>query len=336
MPPPAQPLEFRKVRDFGQLISALFEFLRGHGSTLGKHLLLIVGPVTLLTGLGSYFMNQSIQRYSTMSSPGSMDPQTMLMEIMPQFFIQILLFSVAYIAMMGIINEYIYSLENDPENAGEVSVIWRHFSSRLGRHITNVIAPGLVCMVPIFIFGAVLGIGLSEPELLPVMVLLGFFIIFPMYIYLIITLSIFPVVRVQENIGVADGIKRCLNLMKGFFWKSFWFFVIILIIQMVLSMIFGIPSMIVNLIVPMTMPDLASSTSPGDGSVGIVMQAVDIIVNIIATAGSQLLYVIGISGIVFQYFNLVERKEGLGMMAKLDLLGKQDETTADDEHGEGY
>ncbi len=336
MPPPAQPLEFRKVRDFGQLISALFEFLRGHGSTLGKHLLLIVGPVTLLTGLGSYFMNQSIQRYSTMSSPGSMDPQTLLMEIMPQFFIQILLFSVAYIAMMGIINEYIYSLENDPENAGEVSVIWRHFSSRLGRHITNVIAPGLVCMVPIFIFGAVLGIGLSEPELLPVLALLGFFIIFPMYIYLIITLSIFPVVRVQENIGVADGIKRCLTLMKGYFWKSFWFFVIILIIQMVLSMIFGIPSMIVKVVLPMTMPDLASSTSPGDGSFGIVMQAVDIIVNIIATAGSQLLYVIGISGIVFQYFNLVERKEGLGMMAKLDLLGKQDETTADDEHGEGY
>lgn len=37
-----------------------------------------------------------------------------------------------------------------------------------------------------------------------------------------------------------------------------------------------------------------------------------------------------------QYFNLVERKEGVGMMAKLDLLGKQEEVTDNDEHVEGY
>jgi hypothetical protein len=336
MPHLTLPSDFRRVRDFGQLFNAVFEFLRGHGRTLGKHLLFIVGPVILLTGLVGYFITQNIQRYGTMPSSGSMNPLMVFMDIMPQIFIQILLFSMSYIAMMGIINEYVYSLENEPENAGVVSVIWRNFSSRLGRHVANVIVPGLVSTLPMFVFAVVLGIGLSEPEVMPVLALLIFFIVLPLYLYLVIVLSIFPVVRVQENTGVVDGIKRCFNLMKGFFWRSFGFFFVLSIIQIVLSMVFRIPGIIVNIVLPMTVPDLTLGTSPDDGSIGIVLQAVHIMVSILSAAGSQLLYVIGISGIVFQYFNLVERKEAVGMVAKLGILGTVEGEAAGAEPVEEY
>jgi len=238
----------------------------------------------------------------------------------------------SYIALIGIINEYVYVLQNDPENAGDTALIWRNFSSRLGRHTANVLVPGLVMGIPGFIFFVLVVISISMQEILPLLMLLGVFIILPFYVYTGVILSIFPVVRAQENTAAVDGIKRCFALMKDFFWNSFGFFFFVGVAQIILSLIFSFPNMIVKVALPLMMPDMVSSSSDGSG----VVQVVHIMTSIISTGGSELMYVIEISAIVIQYFNLVERKEGVGMMSKLDLLGKSDDLPVVDEHDETY
>lgn len=47
-----------------------------------------------------------------------------------------------------------------------------------------------------------------------------------------------------------------------------------------------------------------------------------IISTVISTVGTVLLYSLSALAMAFQYFNLVERKEGVGLLEEVDKLGK--------------
>jgi ABC-type phosphate/phosphonate transport system ATPase subunit len=56
-----------------------------------------------------------------------------------------------------------------------------------------------------------------------------------------------------------------------------------------------------------------------------------VVSTIISTIGSQLLYVVSLTGLCFQYFNLVEEKDASGLLSRIDSIGTTPEVKTSNE-----
>jgi hypothetical protein len=92
-------------------------------------------------------------------------------------------------------------------------------------------------------------------------------------------------------------------------------FVVISIINGFIGMVFAIPQYIVTALYAI---GSVEGETPGSG-----LHLAMVITTIIQTFGSHLLNAVLVLTVVLQYFNLVEIKEGVGTMARLDEIGAE-------------
>lgn len=124
--------------------------------------------------------------------------------------------------------------------------------------------------------------------------------------------------------------------MKNFFWASLGLYFVASLIQLIIEVVFTIPFYVLQIIATITSLPEVGGGADGTVEFGPVFKIAFAIAGVFSVAAGLLLNTMTVSVHTLQYFNLVERKEGVGMMAKLDLLGRVDEVTGDDDHHEGY
>lgn len=335
------PFEFRRVRDFGQSFSALFEFLRYNWKNLSKSLVFIAGPLILIFGVaGGSLVNEIVSSLQRTSFQAPDFTENILM-IMVEGMILMVAYFLAGASVLAVTNEYILMSMGDEMEQFSVSLLWGKISARLGSHIANFIiinGLGFVITLPIVLFAALAGMsGLGITEILIIVYSLMFFVGLPIGIYFGTVISLYPAIRVQENSGVFAAIKRSFHLMKNHFWSSLGFYIVTGLIQGIVGSVFMIPFYVFYIIAIITIIPQASSSPDGIPDFGIGFQIAFTISGVLAVGGGLLLNSVTATAHTLQYFNLVERKEGLGMMAKLDLLGvPQNGQGAQDDHTEEY
>jgi hypothetical protein len=303
-------IELRKTRDFGATINVIFEFLRQNWRPLGKSLLFIMGPVVILGTLaaGAYVRTllgvidrdpESIN--AMMSAYGTMLPMIALSGFS---------FLIALVFMFGVVSGYV-RLYNDryPEPI-EVDDVWREVRHSFWRIVATLLVATVVAALPMVILLAPAAL-LREWWLVPVGIMLA---TIPM-LYLYNCMTIVVPMRLEEEIGVFEAIGRSIRLLKGRWWFTFWLFVVIQIILTFASMIFQIP---LQAIVMMR------SLGGGMESPGMLIY-IAVAFNVI---GSYLLYSVTVLTCSVQYYNLVEQKDGVGMVDRINEIGVQlDEPT---------
>lgn len=143
-----------------------------------------------------------------------------------------------------------------------------------------------------------------------VAVAFGFiFLIIPGF-YLSIALSFIFIVRLEEGLGFFDSMSRCTKLVSGYWWFTFGLIFVVGIIQGFLQYIFYMPNYIVMFFVAFTGFNSESSS---------FSKILYIISSIIYMLG-ELLSVISIVAVTFQYYNLVERKEAPGLLQQIEEI----------------
>ncbi len=339
----SQPFEFRRSRDFGESFSALFEFLRRNWKNLLQSLIFIAGPLILIMGVGGGFLISEIFSVLQQTSFGSPDFLVKISEVVMKGFILWIVYFLTGASVLAITCEYIQLSVDGIGEQFTVSLLWSKITSHFWRHVANFIAinsVGLVMLLPFaIIIGVLGGAGLGGMELVVIFYLLMFFVGLPLSIYITIVLSLFPMMRMSENIGVFAGIKRCFFLIKNNFWATVGYYIIVGLIQGVVGMIFTIPFYIMYFIAIITVIPQSGQMQDGTAlfsNFGTGFQIAFTIAGVIAVGGSLLLNSIMTSAHALQYFNLVERKEGVGMMAKLEQLGTPESPTDEQENREEY
>jgi len=331
------PFEFRRVRDFGQLLSGLIEFLRGNWKNLSKSLIFIAGPLLLIFGVAGGSLWNEI--YSLVQQR-PIDPLNFTENI--QWFIigEVIVLMAAYFlagaSVLAVTNEYILMSMGDEMENFSVSVLWGKISARIGSHLaTFITVNGLLVCVAV-ILALVMGILSFVVGFDGGIFVLVFVVGMPLMIYLLIVLSLFPAIRVIENRGIADAIGRSFFLMKNFVMASMGLYIVTFIIQFIIELLFTIPFYIFQIIATITSLPEVGEAANGTPEFGPLFKFAFAISGVFSVAAGLLLNTMPVTVHTLQYFNLVERKEGVGMMAKLDLIGKADEDTVSDEHIEGY
>lgn len=293
-----KPADFWQQRDFGSKISATFEFIGAHWRPLGKVLLYLVVPLALLQGiLGVALQTQlagTIRRtlYNPAAGDSSMSRQFAFYSESFQSPLYLLnnVLSVAFHAVLILsVYGYLYYCVYPTETGGPITVaeVW-----------------GLVKRKFVGTFFSFYG--------LSILLVLGFLVLLIPGIYLSVALSLFFAVKVLEDTGFVTTISRCINLTSGKWWSTFGLIFIMLLIVYFMFFSVGILTALFG-----GVQSLLLRTGSGLSVFALVISAFSGLIKL-------LVYPLVLLAIAFQYFNLVERKEGVGLRLLVDKLGQAD------------
>jgi len=203
-----EKIEFRKVRDFGDLLNVTFDFIRLNFKKLFLSLLFIAGPGIFLTGIAAGFYQSNV--FSFRMNFGRFIPSALVY----YFFIFItfqLILSVTY----SFINLY---LERNPDEF-DVNDVWESTKKNLVTIFLTSIGTFII-----IIFATIL------------LIIPG--------IYLSIVLTIIYIVRIQEKRSFFESVSRCRYLVSGNWWFTFALLLIFTVIQYFFTFLFYIPQYI--------------------------------------------------------------------------------------------
>ena len=135
-------------------------------------------------------------------------------------------------------------------------------------------------------------------------------------IYVGVALSMLLVVMVREDLGFLEALERCFYLVKGNWWETFGYLLVVGIIQAVIGFGVSLPAVVVYVLRILHLPG-------GDNDVLLM------VASSFSTIIGLLMYVITITAIAFQYFSLVEIKDGIGFIEQVNNIGRRDAAPTD-------
>jgi len=283
-----QYVEIRKSRDFGEIISATFDFLRIHFKSISLSLLFYAGPFAFIGGVGYGMMNGQMFDFASLTQGSA--ASIINFAIFGSIFYVFLLLSTMMSILM--VNTYIDLVEKSETHAPIPHIqVWEVAKERIGVTIVTAIVTFIM-----------IGVGIL-------------FCILP-GIWFAIPLSMIYLLRFQEpHLGLVDAIKRSFSLMKDNWWMTFGIYIVMAMIVGVLSQIFSVPTLIMTMISGITM------YSEPSNSYSIFMTILNVLFGIIYTVGTLLLSSITYVSMGFQYFSLLEKKDPSSLMKKIEQIG---------------
>lgn len=284
-----QKIEFRQQRESGAVVSATFDFLKQEFANLSKAILSVLVPIIAIGGAVGVIYYPSLKALFQSFEQGSAEALDNVYALSTFFGIAFLLILILSNTIFTLTYSYIklYVEDNSREitNSDLIEELKDNFFSFFWTTIVVTVALMIPIMLGFMLF-----------------VLPGLILTFYLLPYFNIIFSI----KFMEGVSPISAIGRAFTLVKGNWISTFIVFIIMFIIQIVLSYIIQIPMMVFM------------SLSEGDG----MMIAIGMsLFSVLYMVTSFVLYIIQVVAGTIQYFNLVERKEGVGLKVKIENIG---------------
>ena len=277
-----QKIELRRIRDFGEVISDTFVFLRQHAGPLLKSFLAISAVFMIALGIfnSAYESRTSkLLRGIFTGRSSSLDRLGTIFNI--NYFMVLLFTLLTTISMQVIVAVYMkYYLEHKQQPG--IQDIWTLFK----RYFIKVFFFELLAYLAI-IFGCI-------------------FCLLP-GIYLGVVLAPLSLVIVMEDKGFQDSWQRCFDLIRENFWPSLGLYIVAYILYAIGAGIIAGSMGIIGL--------LGGYLTTSD--LGTYVVAITAFIK----SFSLFFYIIYFICIALNYFSLVERRDGTGLLGRIDTIG---------------
>lgn len=281
-------IEFKKVRELGDIITDTFAFVRTQGLPFFTTFLKITAPYLLIFVMASIY--HTYITAANLSNLGTLD----FMSTMGANAILIITSVIAYVVAQSVVIYYIqsYIKNNGNVNTDEVSA--------------SVNATLLKCM----------GAGVLSMLLL----VFAFILLLIPGIYAAIPMSLLFCVMLFEKRDIQDSIRYSFTLSKGNWWSTFGTLFVMTIIVSFMSIAFSLPTIIYTWF---KMGVFSGSVDPATMSQA-ASDPIALIMNTVSVIGQYTLYVFLYVSIVFIYFSLNEQKNQTGTLERIQNIGKTD------------
>lgn len=285
----SQPIEFRKQRELGDIITDTFKFLRQNFKPLFKDIFKITGPVfvILILAIGYY----SYLGMDIMSNPFFSDTAEVNIEM---YFISLFILFSALVAFYVLMyNTVLHYIKSYIGNSGVVdhTDVYRGVKNDFGKMLGLMLLVGIIT-----VFGLLL------------CVLPG--------IYLWVPLALAPAMMVFARTSIIDSISYVFDLVKDNWWMTFFTLFVITLLVYIIGMIFQFPLMVYFFIKAITMSNEGSVANPAD-----LVDWVYVFLNVLSSVFQYLLSVIGVIASAFIYYHLDEKKNATGTYERISNLG---------------
>jgi hypothetical protein len=208
----------------------------------------------------------------------------------------------AFIMLMSTVYAYVrLLLAKETASLPTPSEVWVEIKQTLGRMLLAFALLIGIYLALAVVFGLlVAGMGAFAFLLI--------FLLFPALIYISVPLSLYFPVLLLEQSSVTAAWRRCFYLVRGHWWATLGLLLVAGLIQSTMTILFVLPQYAVMIGKILKIPGLDSD------ALGIAAQC-------LYAAGIVLTYPVSLLALVFQYFNLVEQKDGLGLRTLVDSIG---------------
>ncbi|MBS1557877.1 MAG: hypothetical protein JST69_04040 [Bacteroidetes bacterium] len=310
-----KPIEFHQARDFGKKINATFEFLKQNFKPLSKSILLIAGPAVLI---GSIFLGSFFSDFFSLLMQPRTDPQESIKYFSSfSFWMQMALMYVflilSYIITLATINGYMETYYQKKSNQIQVSEVWEATRNLIWKYAGS--------MLLIFISSMVLGLALVLISVVFKMIATALMVLWIIVailgmLYLFVGISLVFFIQAHEPQGFFSAAGRSLQLIKGKWWSTFGIAFTLSLIGGTISYLFILPYYVFMII------SALHGTNEGKLEMSETMKMASYVFFTLYYLAQMLLQTLPQIGLVFQYFNLVERKEATGLMGDIENFGK--------------
>jgi hypothetical protein len=288
-----QKIQLFRKRDFSEKINVTVEFIRQNFREFIIPILYLLGPISVISGLMSY---QNIRNTSSTINEAIETSDTIGGYSFSEFTwisaVVILIAVIGYVFVFASVYAYMklyHDKSPEPINPREV--------------INSAIAE----------FPAYFLLGL----IVMAITMVGMILCVLPGIYLGVVLSFCGAIYMFERGGVTRPIERSFQLIKDNWWETFGLVIIATILGSIISLVFNIPMYIffgVGMYTVMIDPNITLESSSVFVQIGVVAGL------ILAQFGQLTSYIIPLIVLGFQYFHLVEEKESVGLMSRIEDL----------------
>lgn len=289
-----QTINLRKARAFDEVLRDTFVFIRVMLKPFLRGVLPIAGPFFLITAIltvATTFSAQDANNIVIGEHPTSFSPS--LLSILGTMAGTTLALTLSYFMLFvsGSVFMVLYVRHGKPPIPAEV---WVHTKD----NILNLLGTGIIA-------GFITGISFV-------------FFIIP-GIYVSVALWIVFIVRLQERISASGAVSRCFDLVQGYWWQTAGIFFVFQLLSAAADYVLELPVELLDMIAPATVIGDTSYT------IGVaLLTAMSLVL-------SMFTYIPLIVAPAFQYYNLVECKEAVGLQEKIQGMVSEEEGW---EHGE--
>ncbi|MCB9184522.1 MAG: hypothetical protein H6591_11455 [Flavobacteriales bacterium] len=285
----AEPVQLRQVRDFGQIISATFFFLRQEWKPLARAILTIGLPATVL---GGFLAGGTIASLQNLQYTGG-DPSDVLGGISTGLFLMIpgiLILAVGWLFVVSMVHEYIRAYHLNEHHGITTGELARRGASQIGPY-----------------FGA--------GFLSALLMIIGMLLCILPFFYVWTVLSLALVAHAIERTGGSGALGRSNQLVKGDFWPTLGLLLVISLIVAFINGALQLPFTIVGIIVGIN----TGLDSLDGGSAGLPTwwATFNAISTSVQWCVQMLTYPITVVCMAMKYFSRVEETEGHGLREKI-------------------
>lgn len=214
-----EKLEFKKLREFGEIINDLFLFIKQNIKALLKVFVYFCGIFILGSMISGIFQQIGMQKAMATGD----DSLAMLGKIFNLSYFLLLLFNlVSYTAMNVCILSFIAVYIKNGNVAPGLDEVWAYFKYYFFRMLGSGILIGLFCTLCFFFF------------LIP-------------GIYVMPAMMLFFPVMIYENASFSYSFDRAFKLIKGHWWSTFGAMLIIYFITLATQSLASLPAIIFTL-----------------------------------------------------------------------------------------
>jgi hypothetical protein len=286
-----QELNFRKSRDFGDLLGDTFTFFKQEYKFFAKVLLFYAGPFVFVTAIASAWFQSGI--FSLMGMMVSGNP----LDILSEFGLKLLLYFLAAIisntVLICVVYSYIGLYVEHGKDGFTQEDVWRN--------VGKTFFPVLGTMV---VMGILIGIGTLLCIIPGIYLAIAFCLVFASVFF--------------ESLPMGRAFERSMFLIRDDWWLAFIVGVVIYLLVGFISYIFMLPSVIVSVFVTL---NTVGGSSSGDYS---------ILYMVFVAIGSFAVSIFAcIPHITFSlfYYSQIEKKESPGLIDKIEKINKPETET---------
>ena len=285
-------IDFYKLRDFGEKMNVTVEFMKANFKKIFLTLIFIGGPAAIImTVLFADIFNGIF----SFTENGIDD----IVNMLGLDYVMVMLLSWLTITMIIALTYTIIKCYNSGTlNEASIGDV---FAEAIGKYAGLVVLSFLIFAVSI----------------------LGFFLFIIPGIYLSVTLSLaYPIYMLEEDTSVGQAFSKSFAIIGGKWWSTFGVLLIGYMMAYVVQMVFSIPFIFVYIREIFTLIE----ETPDDPSaiMGMFTSGYMTFAMGLSTIGSYVSYAIPLVALGYQYANLIERKEGKGLMTEIDDFDKTD------------
>jgi hypothetical protein len=278
-----QKVEFRKIRDFGEIMNDAFSFIRQNFKPLFKSFFAICSffmiAVAILNGL---YQSQYLSSLDELMYGKRMQGSLIKQFTGSGYFLMVFFGLTAFVSMQVALGAYIKHYVTNHGSRPGIEDVWAIFI----RYFPRVL---LYCL-PFTLFT----------------IIACFFCLFP-GVYLWVVLLPFPLVVMMENLGFTKTFNRCFEIISNEFWPSFGIYIVSYLIYLICtSIIEGVFTFIFEMFHIF--------------STGNMTRAKDFVIAFLDIF-SYSFYIVFYIAVALQYFSLVEKKEGTGLLHRINTIG---------------